>query len=89
MNLKIILENKALTIELKNNQQTIDSIHLNDINNLSKILLSNIDLIIRRNGLKKDQIKRLSVESNLPDSYTSGRIAKSLEKSYNFALKGK
>jgi len=87
MNLKIILKNSSITIELRNNQKIIDSINLENANNLSDMLLASIDLIIKRNNLRKNQVKRISVKSDIPDSYTSHRIAKSLEKSFNFALK--
>jgi tRNA A37 threonylcarbamoyladenosine modification protein TsaB len=89
MNLKLILKNSRITVELRNNQKIIDSINLENANNLSKILLVNIDLILRRNKLGKNQIEKVSVKSDIPDSYTSNRIVKSLEKSFGFALKGK
>jgi tRNA A37 threonylcarbamoyladenosine modification protein TsaB len=89
MNIEIILKNSCIAIKLKNNQKIVDVISLENANNLSKILLVNIDLILRRNKLKKNQLKEISVKSDIPDSYTSHRIAKSLEKSFNFALNSK
>jgi len=89
MNIKIVLKNSEIAIELRNNQKIVDSINLENANNLSKILLVNIDSILRRNKLKKNQLKNISVKSDIPDSYTSHRIAKSLEKSFNFALNSK
>jgi len=86
MNLKIILKNSDVTIELKNNRKVVDIIKLENSNNLSKILLVNIASILKKNKLQKNQIRKISVKSDLPDSYTSNRIAKSLEKSFNFAL---
>ncbi len=89
MNLKITLENNSITITLVKNKTIVDSLKLNDVNNFSKILLTNTDLLLKKNHLQKNQITKLLVESTLPDSYTSNRIAKSLEKSFNFALKTK
>lgn len=89
MNLKITLENNIIIIELVKNTIIIDSLKLNDVNNFSKILLTNIDLLLKKNNLQKNQINKLLVKSTLPDSYTSNRVAKSLEKSFNFALKAK
>lgn len=86
MDIKIILKNNELAIELSDHKKTIDSINLETSNNLSKILLTSIDLILKRNKLKKNQISKFFVESNIPDLYTSNRIAKSMKKSFNFAL---
>jgi tRNA A37 threonylcarbamoyladenosine modification protein TsaB len=89
MNFKIILKNSGITIELRSNQKIIDSIKLENSNNLSEMLLGNIALILKRNKLQTNQISKVSIKSDIPDSYTSYRIAKSLEKSFNFALNSK
>ncbi|MFA5776921.1 MAG: hypothetical protein WC906_00525 [Parcubacteria group bacterium] len=86
MNLRIILENKKTTIELKENRKIIDALDINDINNLSKMLLKNIDSLLKKNKIRKDQIKKISIRSAIPNSYTSSRIIKSFKKTCDFAL---
>jgi len=87
MNLEINLNKEKISILLKNNRKPIDEIILNEKNNLSNILLKELDSIIKRNKISKNQIKNVSVKSDLPDSYTSARIAKSIAKSFIFAKK--
>lgn len=87
MILEIVLTKEDIRILLKNKNSLIDKIILKEINNLSDALLRELDNIIRRNKLSKNQIKNISVKSELPDSYTSARIAKSIVKSFVFAKK--
>lgn len=87
MILEITLNKGNISILLKNKNSLIDKIILQKINNLSNTLLKESDNIIKRNGLSKNQIKNISVKSDLPDSYTSARIAKSIAKSFVFAKK--
>ncbi len=87
MILEIVLTKEDIHILLKNKNSLIDKIISKEINNLSDALLRELDNIIRRNKLSKNQIKNISVKSELPDSYTSTRIAKSIVKSFVFAKK--
>jgi tRNA A37 threonylcarbamoyladenosine modification protein TsaB len=87
MIIEIILTKKDIRILLKNKNSLVDKIILKEINNLSNALLRELDNIIKRNKLSKNQIKNISVKSELPDSYTSARIAKSIVKSFVFAKK--
>lgn len=87
MILEIALTKKDIHISLKNKNILIDRTILKEINNLSNALLRELDNIVRRNKLSKNQIENISVKSELPDSYTSARIAKSIAKSFVFAQK--
>jgi len=87
MKLEIVLTKKGICILLKDKNSLIDKIILKEINNLSNALLRELDNIIRRNKLSKNKIENISVKSDLPNSYTSARIAKSIVKSFVFAKK--
>lgn len=87
MILEIVLAKRDIRILLKDKNSLIDKIILKEINNLSNALLRELDNIIRRNKLSKNKIENISVKSELPDSYTSARIAKSIVKSFVFAKK--
>lgn len=87
MIIEIVLTKKDIRILLKNKNSLVDRIILKEINNLSNALLRELDNIIKRNKLSKNQIKNILVKSELPDSYTSARIAKSIVKSFVFAKK--
>jgi tRNA A37 threonylcarbamoyladenosine modification protein TsaB len=87
MTIEIFLQNDEITISLKNKRKIIDSIKLKEDRSLSKIILSEIDNLLKNNKVPKKQVKTVSVKNTLPDSYTSSRIAKSLAKSFNFSQK--
>lgn len=87
MNLEIALDKGNICIILKNKSKIIDRTTIEEKDKLSDILLLELANIIKRNSLLKNQIKNISVKSDLPDSYTSARIAKSIAKSFVFAKK--
>ena len=87
MNLEIALDKEKISILLKKNRKLVDKIILKEKYDLSDVLLKELNNIIKRNKVSKNWIKSVSVKSNLPDSYTSARIAKSIAKSFVFAKK--
>lgn len=87
MKLEIVLNKGNISVLLKKNQKLVDEIVLKGKNNLSNILLTSMDCLIKRNNLSMNQIKNILVKSDLPDSYTSARIAKSVAKSFIFSKK--
>ncbi len=89
MQLKIILKGEKLSIQLTDKKKVIDSLEVNGQGNLSKNLLPNIDKLLKKNKIPKKSIEKAIYQSKIPEFYTSGRIAKSVEKSFNFVLKTK
>jgi tRNA A37 threonylcarbamoyladenosine modification protein TsaB len=89
MELEIALNKVIITIKLIGDEKTIDQINLEERHNLSHVLLKSIDSLLNKNKLSKNQIKKVLVKSDLPDSYTSIHIAKCVAKAFNFALNSK
>jgi tRNA A37 threonylcarbamoyladenosine modification protein TsaB len=87
MDIKIILEKNEVIIELRDGQKLVDTIKSEEKNSLSMVLLPNIDLLLKKNQVSKNRIKKVSVKNNFPDFYTSSRIAESVAKSFNFCQK--
>jgi hypothetical protein len=86
MNIEIWLKKGTVSLKLLKNKQFIDCVEFPENNNLSMVLLEKIDALIKKNTLSKKDIKNISVKSDIPDFYTSSRIVKSLEKSWNFSV---
>lgn len=83
---RIILKKEAINIEIVKNREIIASFSFQENHSLSNTLLVNLDKLLKKNKLSKRDIKKISIKSDFPNSYTSTRIAKSLEKSFNFAI---
>ena len=89
MNAEISLKNNKITIKITKNGKEIGKFLFKESRNLSDVLLLNLDRILKQNKISKKELEIVCVKSILPNSYTSTRIMKSLEKSFNFALKNK
>lgn len=87
MNLEIILKKELVVIKLTKNKKIVDKLEIIGEKNLSNILLAGIDKILTKNKQKKESIKKVVFSSQIPESYVSSRIAKSIKKSIDFALK--
>jgi tRNA A37 threonylcarbamoyladenosine modification protein TsaB len=84
MTIEILLENDIITINLLKNRKLVDSSRFEVKNSLSNTLLAALDALLKKNKIGKNEIKKIITNSNLPDSYTSGRIIKSFAKTYLF-----
>lgn len=73
-------------ISLKEERKTIDRSSFAEHQNLSERLLVEIDRLLVKNGLAAKDLAGVKVKSEIPQSYTSTRIAKAVEKAFNYAL---
>ncbi|HDZ85833.1 MAG TPA: hypothetical protein ENH35_04795 [Candidatus Moranbacteria bacterium] len=80
------MKKEKITLQLKDNKKVIGSSLWNDENNLSEKLLPEIDKLIRKNKINKENIK-LTVKTDIPAGYTTTRIAKSVANAWNYANK--
>jgi len=90
--LKINEENN-IKLSLFEGKREIDSLEWKDENSLSRVLLSKMDQLLRKNKIGLDKIFGYKIMSQVPENYTSFRIAKiTLEslmigKKFNASLK--
>ena len=85
MSIDIILKKNVITISLSKRGKHVgvsrfDVTH----NHLSDELLQTLDGLLREHTVEKGRIKKISASSDLPESYMSARILKSLAKIYIF-----
>ncbi len=84
MKIKIEIKNKVVKICLAKGKMELDQITFMEQNNLSEKLLPAIDKLLRKNKLAPKDIKKMSVSSDTPESFTTSRIAKAVEKTWNW-----
>lgn len=77
--MKIILninEDKGIKLSLFDGKKEKDSLRWKDNSDLSRLLLSKIDQLLKKNKIGLDKIFGYKIMSQVPENYTSFRIAK-------------
>ncbi|MFA6285683.1 MAG: hypothetical protein WC643_04125 [Parcubacteria group bacterium] len=76
--MKIILnikEDKSIKLSLFDGKSEIDSLSWKDNNSLSRFLLVNLDKLLRKNKTGLDKISGYTIISEVPQKWTTYRIA--------------
>jgi len=90
--MKIILnikEDKSIKLSLFEGKREINSLEWTDENTLSRLLLLKIDQLLKKNKIGLDKIFGYKIMSQVPENYTSFRIAKITLESLMIGKKGK
>lgn len=87
MNIYIILEDTKVSLVLKKGKKIADEVFWKEDRNLSQRLLIEIDNLLKKNNLNPQDIKKMKVETEIPDKFTTVRIAKMVAKTFNFLSK--
>lgn len=85
MNLKIEIRNKKVRLILVSAKGESDQAYFSEDNNLSEKLLPAIDRLLKKNKIASEDVKKLTVQTDTPGSFTTSRIAKAVGKAWNFA----
>ncbi len=88
MQIIVEIKNKITKLLLKKDQKTIDEIVFLPEQNISQKLLPFFDEILKRNNLTVADIKKIEVETDLGDSYTSRRIAEAMKNVFDWVKNG-
>jgi len=76
MNIKLYIgENSDIKLSLFDGKREKDSLAWQDENSLSHLLLANLDKLLRKNGLGLDKISGWQIMSEVPQKWTTYRIA--------------
>lgn len=87
MIIEIQIKDKQVEIFLKEKGNILDSFNFPEERQLSEKLLPSIDKMLRKNNLKPEDIKKMTVKSDLGDNFTTYRIAKTVADTWNWARK--
>lgn len=85
MEIEIKIENKSIDLALVSQKRIIDQINLPDERRLSQELLLTIDRLLRRNKLSSEDVEKINLKSDIPDTFTTFRIAKAVAETFNWA----
>ncbi|MDX9913192.1 MAG: hypothetical protein RBS77_01275 [Candidatus Moranbacteria bacterium] len=84
MNIVLEIKENEVGLSLKDGDILVDKTGWTGKFDLSEKLLVGIDKFIAKNGLKVENIKKMSVESHISDNLTTVRIAETVAKTFNF-----
>ena len=82
--IEIKLENKIIEIFLKEKKNILDMISFAEKGDLTEKLLIMVDKLIKKNKLQIKDIEKILIKSDLKEPFTSYRILKTVEKTFNF-----
>lgn len=80
-----IRKGKAI-LTLFNKSKKIGLSSFPEKNNLSEKLLPEIDKLLEKNKLTPRDIKKVVVQTDTPESFTTSRIAQAVGKAWNWAI---
>lgn len=87
MKLLIEIKNKKVDIQLCCGKKILNRSSFAENYNLSEKLLPEIDRLLKKNKLTPRDIKKVVVQTDTPESFTTSRIAQAVGKAWNWAVK--
>lgn len=79
---EIFITQEIITLSFKQGKKTIALTSWTDKNDLSLKFLPEISSLLKKNGIKKNQLSKITLKRRIPKSYTSIRIAESVIKAF-------
>lgn len=86
MKIVLSIKEKNVRLSLLNNNDLVSEKKWVDKNNLLEKFFPAIDEILKENNLEIRDIKEFSLETDVPQGYTTERIARTIIQTLNFAL---
>jgi len=86
MEIKITIQNPQVKIRLIGGRKILGRLSFKEEKNISEKLLAGIDKILRQKKLKPVDIKEITLDTDLGESFTTYRIAKTVEQVFNWAV---
>lgn len=90
--MKIVIKIKSgldrhvkIELHLMNGLESLDVFDFVEEHQLSEKLLPSIDEMLKKNKLRTDDIEEMSLISDVDESFTTYRIAKSVVNAFNFS----
>ena len=85
MNIIITIKEKKVKVSLFDEETEKDSLEIIEEHSISKKLLPSIEELLKKNNLEVQDIKKVRVESDQDDTFTTTRIARTVEGAWNFS----
>jgi len=87
MNIQIKIKDNIVYILLMDKKNILDKLVFEEKHNLSEKLLPSINRLLKKNKINVKDIKTMKTETDINDSYTTYRIAETVSKTFNWAVK--
>lgn len=87
MQIQLSLKEKDVTLVLRNEEKIVEERMWVDENNLLEKFFPTLDEMLNRSNIDIDDIDKFLLETNIPQGYTTARIARTIIKTFNFAHK--
>lgn len=81
------IEKEKSRLALLDDGKEVASKEWNDGRDMGQQLFSAIDELLGERGIRPEAVSGFEIDSDLPDGYTSMRIAETVKKSYLFAVR--
>ncbi|MDD5464231.1 MAG: hypothetical protein PHP62_03720 [Candidatus Moranbacteria bacterium] len=78
MNLLISLDGNSISLALKDGRKIVDELSWNDEYTLSEKLLPNIDELLRKNKVSKNEVEKVTTKISKTSGVTSARIVRTI-----------
>lgn len=82
--LQLHVKKGEISLSLKNGRKVADVLAWEDGANLSEKLLVEIDRMLQKNGVGKEEVSAMTVKSDIPAGYSTVRIARTVAKVWNW-----
>lgn len=87
MRIELSLKEKNIHLVLRDDVRSIDSEQWEDRNDLLEKFFPALDDLLTRNGVEIDDVRDFSLSLDVPQGYTTARIARTIIKTMRFAHK--
>ena len=87
MTLTLLIVAKEITLILAENGKIVGKKNWTDQNDLSEKFFPQVDTLLKENNYTMTDIENFLLENNIPEGYTTARIAKTIMDSLQYANK--
>ena len=87
MQIQLSLKEKNVTLVLLNGDKKVDEESWVDENNLLEKFFPIIDAMFEKNNCTINDVDDFILDTNIPEGYTTARIAQTIIQTFNFAQK--
>ncbi|MDP2837756.1 MAG: hypothetical protein Q8O53_00565 [Candidatus Moranbacteria bacterium] len=83
---KLQLQKESSRLSLLQDDQVIDDQSWPEARDMGQRLFAALAALLKKHDLKPEDVGEFQIESELPDTYTSSRIAETVKKVYAFGV---
>ncbi|TAK96543.1 hypothetical protein EPO05_01630 [Patescibacteria group bacterium] len=85
MHITIYLKTGEITLELRSGKKIVDRVIFPEDRSVSEQLLPQLDKLLKKNKLEAQDVEKFALQSEIPESYTTYRVAKAIVEGINIA----